>query len=109
MRVVSWNINSVRLRLANIKLLYEQSNADVICLQETKVNDNDFPVDAIKQMGFEYVEFCGQKSYNGVAILSRIPMLEINNLHLVLNYIISIFQLGVIFLIPLQILNLPIS
>jgi exodeoxyribonuclease-3 len=78
MRIVSWNINSVRIRLENIKLLLEKSNADIVALQETKVQDSQFPIDELKKIGFDYIEFCGEKSYNGVAILSRIPLLQVN-------------------------------
>lgn len=76
MKIVSWNINSVRLRLPLIKQLVEQWNPDIICLQETKVEDQHFPFDALKAMGFPHILFSGQKSYNGVAILSKIPLTD---------------------------------
>ncbi len=77
MKIVTWNINSVRLRLNLLGTLAEISNPDVICLQETKASDEVFPQDEIKKIGYEYMAFAGEKSYNGVAILSKYP---INNI-----------------------------
>lgn len=73
MKIISWNINSLRLRLKSLADLVERSKADIICLQETKVRDEAFPITEIKEIGFPYVAFRGEKSYNGVAILSKIP------------------------------------
>jgi len=73
MRIVTWNINSVRLRLPLLQQLAKDSDADIICLQETKTPDEHFPLEGIKEAGFEHVHFHGMKGYNGVAILSRIP------------------------------------
>jgi exodeoxyribonuclease III len=77
MKITSWNINSVRLRLPLIKQFIQQENPDIICLQETKAQDVDFPLEAIKDMGFDYVEFSGEKSYNGVAIISKVPLINV--------------------------------
>jgi len=73
MRLVTWNINSVRLRLPAIAKLVKEENPDVICLQETKVMDDLFPVADIEALGYRHLAYAGMKSYNGVAILSRIP------------------------------------
>ena len=73
MRVVTWNINSVRLRIGLVKDLIKETNPDVICLQETKTPDEHFPVQALKDAGYDYLHFNGMKGYNGVAIISRIP------------------------------------
>jgi exodeoxyribonuclease-3 len=73
LRIASWNINSVRLRLPLLKNLIEAANPDIICLQETKVPDELFPQDGIKALGYSHIAICGEKGYNGVAILSRIP------------------------------------
>lgn len=73
MRIATWNINSVRLRAPLLVDLIQDKQLDVICLQETKTPDEHFPVDAIKEAGFQHQHFHGMKSYNGVAILSRIP------------------------------------
>jgi exodeoxyribonuclease-3 len=77
MRLVTWNINSVRLRLPLLARLAQETNPDVICLQETKVEDHLFPKDAIAELGYAHQAFVGQKSYNGVAILSRRPLGDI--------------------------------
>ncbi len=76
MKIISWNINSVRLRLPLMLKLIEQTNADVICLQETKTPDEHFPKDALVEAGYPHIEYRGEKSYNGVAIISKIPILK---------------------------------
>lgn len=74
MRIVTWNINSIRLRIDLLgKLILEQS-PDIICLQETKTQDDFFPLDKIKDFGYDHVVFSGEKSYNGVAIISKFPI-----------------------------------
>lgn len=77
MKLVTWNINSVRLRMPLIQKLTEEEKPDIICLQETKVADEQFPKKAIKALGYEHLAFSGQKSYNGVAILSKIPLANV--------------------------------
>ncbi|MFN0265104.1 exodeoxyribonuclease III [Tepidamorphus sp. 3E244] len=74
MRIVSWNINSVRLRIDLLKRLTEELKPDVVCLQETKCRDDAFPMKAVRDMGFDHVEIFGQKGYHGVATLSRFPI-----------------------------------
>ena len=71
MKIISWNINSVRLRAPLLKELIAEQKPDIICLQETKVQDSEFPLDQLKSFGLENIYFSGQKSYNGVAILSK--------------------------------------
>ena len=73
MRLVTWNINSVRARLAHVEHLVATHNPDVICLQETKVTDNEFPLKTFTKLGYEHAAIAGQKSYNGVAIFSKLP------------------------------------
>ncbi len=73
MRIATWNINSVRLRAPSLLRLMEEADLDVVCLQETKTPDEHFPLDTIKEAGYEHIHFSGMKSYNGVAIISRIP------------------------------------
>jgi exodeoxyribonuclease-3 len=73
MRVVTWNINSIRARLPLLQMLAESERPDVICLQETKVTDDLFPAEAVRNLGYTHIEICGMKGYNGVAILSRVP------------------------------------
>jgi exodeoxyribonuclease III len=76
-KITSWNINSLRLRLPLLKAFVEQETPDVVCLQEIKVQDSDFPLEDVKALGYPYVIFKGQKSYNGVAILSKTPLSDI--------------------------------
>src|SRR5688572_12342604 len=74
MKIVSWNINSVRLRLPLVARLAQEWQPDILCLQETKVDDSLFPLADLQALGFKHIQFSGQKSYNGVAILSKIPL-----------------------------------
>jgi exodeoxyribonuclease III len=74
MKITTWNINSVRLRIELINKLNIEYSPDIICLQETKTEDKYFPIAQIKNIGFEHIAFSGQKSYNGVAILSKLPI-----------------------------------
>ncbi len=76
MRIVTWNINSVRLRIDLLAKLCQQLKPDIICLQETKTEDKTFPLQAIKDLGFEYVIYSGEKSYNGVAIISKLKITD---------------------------------
>ncbi|MBC7952225.1 MAG: exodeoxyribonuclease III [Rhodospirillaceae bacterium] len=77
MRLVTWNINSVRLRFDLLREVASTLDADVICLQETKVINDLFPLAACRDMGYPHVAFHGMKGYNGVAILSKRPISEI--------------------------------
>ena len=71
MLIATWNVNSIRTRLSQIIDWINQVNPDIVCLQETKVMDDSFPVEAFEKLGYS-VEVYGQKSYNGVAIISKI-------------------------------------
>ena len=74
MRIATWNINSIRARLPLLQKLAESERPDIICLQETKVPDELFPADDVRQLGYPHILAAGMKGYNGVAILSRIPL-----------------------------------
>ncbi len=74
MKIATWNINSVRLRLPHLARLVAEEQPDIICLQETKVMNPLFPEKAIRQLGYPHQHFNGMKAYNGVAILSRLPL-----------------------------------
>ena len=76
MRIATWNINSVRLRLELVLERMRALDVDVMCLQETKTQDAFFPTDMIAEAGWPYLFVRGEKSYNGVAILSRLPIEE---------------------------------
>ena len=70
MKVATWNVNSLRVRLAHVLDWLDQHEPDVIGLQETKLPDHDFPADAFAEAGYS-VRFAGQKTYNGVALVFR--------------------------------------
>ena len=74
LKLVTWNINSVRLRMPIVEKLIDEVSPDVICLQETKCPDANFPENAIRKAGFEHIAINGQKGYHGVATLSRRPL-----------------------------------
>lgn len=79
LKIVSWNINSVRLRAPNIAAFVEEQKPDVICLQETKCQDGEFPEKAFNEMGLKHLVLNGQKGgHHGVAIASRLPIERID-------------------------------
>jgi len=105
MKVASFNVNSLRVRLPIVTNWLSDNQPDVLCVQETKVQDKDFPAEAFDEIGYNYI-FKGQKSYNGVAIFSkekiinvragfneepkdesRLIMAEINGINIVNTYI----------------------
>jgi exodeoxyribonuclease III len=73
LRLVTWNINSIRLRIDNVRRLIAEWAPDILCLQETKTPDDLFPRDAFETLGYRHMLVHGMKGYNGVAILSRGP------------------------------------
>lgn len=81
LRIATWNINSVRLRLPLVEKLVAAARPDILCLQETKCPDEHFPAEALKALGFQHQIFHGMKGYNGVAILSRVPLHETGPRH----------------------------
>jgi exodeoxyribonuclease-3 len=72
--VATWNINSVRLRLDLVKRLIAEAQPDVVCLQETKTPDEYFPKEPFEKLGYTHSFVHGMKGYNGVCILSRVPI-----------------------------------
>lgn len=74
MRLLTWNINSVRLRLPLLLRLVEKERPDIVCLQETKTPDEFFPLEPLQQRGYVHHAIRGMKGYNGVAILSLHPL-----------------------------------
>ena len=77
MKIISWNVNSVRARITNILDYIKQANPDILLLQEIKTQDENFPYDEFENKGYQSYVF-GQKSYNGVAIISKINVENIN-------------------------------
>ena len=78
MRVISWNINSVRLRAPLVEKLIAEAKPDVICLQETKCPNDSFPEKLFHNLGYTHIAKNGIKGYHGVATLARLPMAETN-------------------------------
>ena len=78
MKIISWNVNSVRARIQNIINYINEAKPDILLLQEIKTQNETFPYDNFNDLGFNSYVF-GQKSYNGVAILSKIKLSKINN------------------------------
>jgi exodeoxyribonuclease III len=76
MRIATWNVNSLRVRLETLVPWLTEDGPDVVCLQETKVTDDLFPMQALADVGYQAV-FTGQKTYNGVALLSRLPITDV--------------------------------
>ena len=72
MKIATFNVNSIRKRLDIIHGWIRRNTPDVLCLQETKVQDAEFPLEAFADLSYS-IHFCGEKSYNGVAMFSRIP------------------------------------
>ena len=76
MRIATWNVNSIRARLPRLRAWIEAQGPDVLCLQETKCADAEFPWQDLQELGYHVVHH-GQRTYNGVAILSREPIEDV--------------------------------
>ena len=79
MKIITWNINSVRLRLQAVLRLLEDERPDVLCLQETKCPDEHFPAAAFAEAGYPHQAIRGEKGYNGLAILARETLTAISH------------------------------
>lgn len=77
MKIATWNVNSIRSRQAHLSKWLQANPVEVICLQETKVIDAEFPRSPFEEMGYN-LYISGQKSYNGVAIFSKIPLQNVS-------------------------------
>ena len=78
MRLATWNVNSLKVRLPQLEQWVAQAKPEIVCLQETKLEDAKFPVDAIAAAGYRAVH-AGQKTYNGVAILATLPLEDVSS------------------------------
>jgi len=76
MRIATWNVNSIRSRVERVIAWTEKERPDVLCLQEIKTTDDGFPVDRFAELGY-HAEVFGQKTYNGVALLSLKPVTKV--------------------------------
>jgi exodeoxyribonuclease-3 len=77
MKIATWNINGIKARLDNVRTWLEEAQPDIVCLQEIKSVDENFPSEVFEEMGYN-VETHGQKSFNGVALLSKIPLEDVS-------------------------------
>ncbi len=78
LKIATWNINSVRLRLPLVERFLIDQAPDVLCLQEIKCREAEFPYSAFKKLGYGHVQINGQKGYHGVAIISRHPLDDVD-------------------------------
>src|SRR5580765_6253971 len=76
MRIATWNVNSIKQRTENVAAWLRERQPDVVCLQETKTQDESFPREPFEALGYN-VAIHGQKTFNGVAILSKLPFDEV--------------------------------
>src|SRR5688572_32296677 len=76
MKIATWNVNSINIRMPQLLKWLDDTKTDVVCLQETKCVDENFPAGPLREAGYE-AAFMGQKSYNGVAIISRFPISDV--------------------------------
>src|SRR4051812_48592462 len=74
LRLCTWNVNSVRLRVDHVACFVAEHAPDVLCLQEIKCQESEFPAQAFVDMGLPHVRVAGQKGWHGVAIASRLPI-----------------------------------
>jgi exodeoxyribonuclease III len=77
MKITTWNVNSLTARLAHVLDWTAANPVDVLCLQELKLSDDKFPLEVLRSAGYEHCAVFGQKTYNGVAIMSRSPLRDI--------------------------------
>ena len=78
MRIATWNVNSIRVRVDHVAQWVEMAQPDVLAMQELKAQDHQFPTAAFEEMGYPYHLVHGQKAYNGVAIVSKLPISDVH-------------------------------
>jgi exodeoxyribonuclease III len=76
MKIASWNINSVRARIDIVERFLREMAPDILCLQETKVENHIYPAKAFRDLGYDHLILNGQKMHHGVAIISKVPLIE---------------------------------
>ena len=79
MKIATWNVNSIRARLDNVVTWLKETDPDIVCLQEIKTVEETFPRQALEDLGYN-VAIHGQKSYNGVAMLSKKPFEDVRTI-----------------------------
>ena len=81
LKITTWNINSVRLRINLVAKFIKAARPDVLCLQETKCPDDAFPLKRFRRLGYDHISLNGQNGYHGVAVISRLPFESFNILN----------------------------
>lgn len=76
MKIATWNVNSIRSRLEHVKIFLKDNDIDILGMQELKTEEKNFPFDEFKELGYK-AEMLGQKAYNGVALVSRLPFSKV--------------------------------
>jgi exodeoxyribonuclease-3 len=76
LKIASWNINSIRARMEIVEKFLVEQAPDILCLQETKVRDSEFPEGFFRRLGYNHMLICGQQMHHGVATISRLPIRE---------------------------------
>ncbi len=79
MKIVSFNVNSIRKRLHQLQAVLDKHSPEIVALQETKVTDEDFPFDDVRALGLPHIEVFGQKTHYGVAVASRMAPTRVEN------------------------------
>ena len=77
LRLATWNVNSVRLRVEQVSRLVDENAPDVLCMQEIKCQAHEFPTEAFERIGLPHIKIVGQKGWHGVAIASRLPLEDV--------------------------------
>jgi len=77
MKIATWNINSIKSRIDHVLKWCDQNQPDVLCLQETKSVDEKFPYAKLRAIGYPHIEHLGERAYNGVAIISKLPITNV--------------------------------
>lgn len=77
MKISTWNVNSLTARLQHVLDWTKANPVDVLCIQELKLTDDKFPLDVLRATGYEHCAVFGQKTYNGVAVMSRFPIRDV--------------------------------
>lgn len=77
--IATWNINSVRLRIGIVEKFLKEKQPDILCLQEIKCQNDQFPAKNFKKLGYDHIAVHGQKGYHGVATVSKLPLIDPNS------------------------------
>ena len=76
-KLATWNVNSIRIRMELLKKFTAQENPDVVCIQEVKAKEEDFPFEDVRALGYPHIALYGMAGYNGVCILSKTPLKDV--------------------------------